>query len=144
MVGGHVGLATQFVSFHFNKAPGIETTQSISDQFSISVPIGIGVHLSPEWVVDFETIFTNDVHPWGVTHFTVDPGIIYTGGPAALGLRVKFDFSANANVGFIPLINKGLVPVGDGMWFIEGALPITMAKGVDGSIGIVLHTGIGF
>jgi hypothetical protein len=146
MVGGHIGVAVPLVAFHINQPEGAKGTTTISDQFTIAVPIGIGVHLSPDWIVDFESIVANDVSPWGAAGLTIDPGVVYTGLPVALGLRVKFDVAplANANVGIIPLVNKGLVPIGDGMWFVEAAFPITATKTQDLSIAIVAHTGIGF
>ena len=146
MVGGHIGVAVPLVAFHINQPEGAKGTTSISDQFTIAVPIGVSVHLSPEWLVDFENIVVNNVSPWGAAGLVVDPGVIYTGWPVAVGLRVKFDVApiANANVGIIPLVNKGLVPIGDGMWFVEAAVPITATKTQGLSIGIVAHTGIGF
>jgi hypothetical protein len=153
MVGGHIGLATPLITFHIIKPSGAKGTTTISDQTVIAVPIGISVHTSPSWVVDFETIVGNGVRPaGGGTGLTVDPGIVYTGGPAALGLRLKFDIGGPANVGIIPLINKGLVAIPDvGTWFVELALPITARKSIDPAIptggtdiSIVFHTGIGF
>jgi hypothetical protein len=152
-VGGHVGLAVPLVSFH--SGPG-KTTQSVSDNLTLAVPIGISLHFSKEWTFDFETIVGNTIggkvtDAPGSTHtgLTVDPGIVYTGGPVALGLRVKFDIGGLANVGVIPLVNYGLVPFNGGVWFIEAAFPITVADlpnpaGKDTSLAIVLHTGIGF
>jgi len=73
------------------------------------------LHFSREWTFDFETIVANHVSGDAIgnatfTSFTVDPGIVYTGGPAALGLRVKFDVGGPANIGLIPLVNYGLMP----------------------------------
>jgi hypothetical protein len=144
MVGGHIGVAVPFVAFHINQPEGAKGTTSISDQFTIAVPIGVSVHVSPDWIVDFENIVVNDVSPWGAAGLVVDPGVIYTGLPVALGLRVKFDVAANANVGIIPLVNKGLLPIGDATWFVEAAVPITATKTQGLSIAFVLHTGIGF
>src|SRR5207344_2315065 len=89
MVGGHVGAAVPVVSFH---SVG-KTTQTPSDQFTIAVPIGVSVHVAPAWVVDFEVVAASDVKPWGTTHLTIDPGIIYVTDAVALGLRTKFDVS---------------------------------------------------
>src|SRR5262249_36386340 len=69
MVGGHVGAAVPVVSFH---SVG-KTTQTPSDQFTIAVPIGVSVHVSPSWVVDFEVIAASDVKPLGSTVLTIDP-----------------------------------------------------------------------
>jgi hypothetical protein len=157
MVGGHIGIALPLITFHLNHPTGAKSSTSISDQTTIAVPIGISVHTAPNWVVDFETIVGNTIKPinaLGGTGLTVDPGIVYTGGPVALGLRLKFDIGGPPNVGIIPLANKGLVDLGVGTWFVEGALPITLVDlpgaGSNGSnqkqldVTIVIHTGIGF
>jgi len=140
MVGGHVGAAVPVVSFH---SVG-KTTQTPSDEFTIAVPIGVSVHVSPAWVVDFEVIAASQVKPWGGTGFTIDPGVVYVGGPVALGLRAKFDLSQNANFGLIPLIHKGIVYVGEANWFVEAAFPITAARTEGYSLAAVLHTGFAF
>jgi hypothetical protein len=151
LVGGHIGLAIPIVSFHHLG----KTTQTPSDQLTLAVPIGITIHVSPDWVVDFEEVVGNAVSPAGTTGVTIDPGVIYVGGPVALGLRVKWDVGTNVNVGLIPLIHKGIVDVGPVNWFIEGAFPITYtrigaattATGTgtnDYTLAFVLHTGIGF
>jgi hypothetical protein len=153
LVGGHIGAAVPLVSFHHQG----KTTQTASDQLTIAVPIGVTVHMSPDWVVDFETIVGNNVKPAGGSGLTVDPGIVYVGGPVALGLRIKFDIAPTGpvNVGLIPLVHKGLVDFGDMNWFIEAAFPITYSRvgsaasptgqGInDYTLAIVLHTGIAF
>ncbi len=140
MVGGHVGAAVPVVSFH---SVG-KTTQTPSDQLTIAVPIGVSVHVAPVWVVDFEAVVASDVKPWGGTGLTIDPGIIYVGPPVAIGLRAKFDVSANANFGLIPLIHKGIVDVGEANWFVEAAFPITAARNSGYALAAVLHTGFAF
>jgi hypothetical protein len=145
LVGGHIGLAIPFVTFHVAKPSTQKGTTSISDDFVLATPIGVSVHTAPDYVVDFEVIVANHVHPYGPpTELTIDPGIVYTGGPVNLGLRVKFDILHNANVGIIPLVNKGIADLGFGTWFAEVALPITAEKQAGGSITLVVHTGIGF
>jgi hypothetical protein len=140
MVGGHVGAAVPVVSVH---SVG-KTTQTPSDQFTIAVPIGVSVHVAPLWVVDFEVVAASDVKPWGSTHLTIDPGIVYVGAPVALGLRAKFDVESNANFGIIPLVHKGLVDVGEANWFVEAAFPITAARGSGYQLAAVAHTGFAF
>jgi hypothetical protein len=151
LVGGHIGLAIPIISFHHLG----KTTQTPSDQLTLAVPIGITIHLSPDWVVDFEEVVGNAVSPAGTTGVTIDPGVIYVGGPVALGLRIKWDVGTNVNVGLIPLIHKGLVDVGPANWFIEAAFPITYTRigaattpsgtGTnDYTLAIVLHTGVAF
>lgn len=124
MVGGHIGLAVPIISFHHQG----KTTQTASDQLTLAVPIGITVHMSPDWVVDFEEIVGNDTKPAGRTGVTINPGIVYVGGPVALGLRLKWDVGGPVNVGIIPLIHKGIADIGDVNWFIEAAFPITYTR----------------
>jgi len=140
MVGGHVGAAVPVVSFH---SVG-QTTKTPSDQLTIAVPIGVSVHLSLDWVVDFEVVVASDVKPWGGTGLTIDPGVIYVGLPVALGLRTKFDVSAPANFGLIPLVHKGIVDVGYANWFVEAAFPITAMRDAGYSLAAVAHTGFAF
>jgi hypothetical protein len=140
MVGGHIGVAVPLVRFN-TVGKGTVTP---GDQLTIAVPIGISVHVSSEWVVDFETVVGSDVDPWGGTGLTVDPGVVYVGGPVAFGLRVKFDVGAPANVGLIPLVHKGIVDVGGANWFIEAAFPMTAMRTAGYSLGIVAHTGVAF
>jgi hypothetical protein len=140
MVGGHVGAAVPVVSFHSEG----KTTQTPSDQFTVAVPIGVSVHVAPVWVVDFEVIAASQVKPWGGTGLTIDPGVVYTGLPVALGLRAKFDLSANANFGVIPLIHKGVVDLGEANWFVEAAFPITATRNEGYSLAAVAHTGFAF
>jgi hypothetical protein len=140
MVGGHVGAAVPVVSFHSEG----KTTQTPSDQFTVAVPIGVSVHVAPTLVVDFEVIAASQVKPWGGTGLTIDPGVVYTALPVALGLRVKFDLSSNANFGLIPLVHKGIVDFGEGNWFVEAAFPITAARNEGYSLAAVAHTGIAF
>jgi hypothetical protein len=49
----------------------------------------------------------------------------------------------------IPLINKGVVDLGFGTWFVEAAFPIVyhgsgLGTGAFVTFDAVLHTGIGF
>lgn len=139
-VGGHVGLATQLVTI-----PSDGDTIDIGDQFNLIAPIGITVKLTDRFAIDFETQVVNPVEPSGTTSFVVAPGAIYDVGPFALGLRVASEIGADANVGLIPLINRGLVPVGAGRWFVEAAFPsFVHAKSPDFTFSVVIHTGIGF
>jgi hypothetical protein len=95
-------------------------------------------------VVDFEVIAASQVKPWGPTGLTIDPGVVYTGAPVALGLRAKFDLSSDANFGLIPLVHKGIVDLGEANWFVEAAFPITAKHGSGYSLGAVAHTGFAF
>src|SRR5262245_30806215 len=140
MVGGHVGAAVPVVSFH-SVGKG---TQTPSDQFTIAVPIGNGVHVAPLWVIDFEAVVASDVKPWGGTGLTIDPGVVYVGAPVALGLRAKFDVGKPANFGLIPLVHKGIVDIGEANWFVEAAFPITAMRDNGYSLAAVAHTGFAF
>jgi hypothetical protein len=139
----------------FHSGAGRKSPTTPSDSLTLAVPIGVSVHFNSEWTFDFETVVGNTVSGDQVgnntsTGLTVDPGIVYTGGPAALGLRIKWDIGTNANVGLIPLVNYGIAPVAGGMWFIEGAFPITITdnpapgEGQFLDFAIVIHTGVGF
>jgi hypothetical protein len=135
-VGGHVGIATPLLTVS-------KETTSIADNFTLLDPIGIGFSIAPNWSLDFETVVATPVHPTGTTGLVVDPGVVYNWGPVATGLRVAFQINAPANVGLIPLVNKGLVPVGKGMWFVEAAFP-TFYSEHQLTFNAVLHTGVGF
>jgi hypothetical protein len=135
-VGGHVGIAVPFVTFS-------KQTKSVSDQFTILDPIGIGFKVSKHVAMDFETIVGTPIHPTGTTSFVVDPGVIFGFGRVALGLRIAFQINADANIGLIPLVNYGLVDLGGATWFIEGALP-TFYQDKEVALSIVGHTGVAF
>lgn len=139
-VGGHVGIATPFVTVTS------DDTTDIGDQFSLFAPIGVTVKLDDRLAVDFEMIVQNPVDPRGDTTLVIDPGLIYNAGPVALGLRIASAIGAPANVGLIPLINRGIAPVGRGTWFIEAAFPMFAHSDPDPdfTLDVVLHTGIGF
>lgn len=133
---GHVGVATPFVTV------GEETT-TIADQFTLLVPIGVGLKLNDSVVVDFETVVATPIKPGGTNGLVVDPGVVVNTGPVAVGLRVAFQLNQRGNVGLIPLVNRGLVDFGGGVWFIEAAFPTFFdSNGV--TFNAVLHTGVGF
>jgi hypothetical protein len=135
-VGGHVGIAVPFVTIS-------KKTTSISDQFTILNPIGIGFKVSKSVAVDFETIVATPVSPWGTTGLIVDPGVIFGFDRLALGLRIAYQVNALANIAVVPLVNYGLVDLGRAMWFVEGAFPIGYSDH-QASLTIVAHTGVGF
>jgi hypothetical protein len=150
-VGGHIGVATSFLTASSRTDPATgKSTETISDRFPLVIPIGISVHTSDTTVVDFETQVALKLHPAGTTEFNVAPGIVYNFGPAAAGLRLVFPIGATPSaVGLVPLINKGFADLGFGTWFIEAALPVVYhgsGPGTDGHLtfDLVLHTGIGF
>ncbi len=135
-VGGHVGVAVPLVTL-------ADPVTSISDQFTLLHPIGIGFKTSQHVIVDFETVVANPVDPAGTTGLVVDPGIIYDWGGVATGARVAFQIGNRANIGLIPLVNVGLVDLGGAKWFVEAAFPIFYVP-KDVSLTIVAHTGVGF
>ena len=135
-VGGHVGIATPLVTV-------ADETTTIADAFTILNPIGIGFKVADRLAVDFEVVVASPIDPHGTTGLVVDPGVVYDAGPVALGLRLAFQIGAPANVGLIPLVNKGLVDLGGATWFAEAAFP-TFYSEKDVAFNVVLHTGIGF
>jgi hypothetical protein len=152
-IGGHVGVATPLVTITS------DDTTTISDQFTLLHPIGIGFKLSDKAALDFETVLGNPIHPRGSTSLVVDPGIVYDMGSVVVGLRVAWKVQANTNFGLIPLVHKGIVDLGGGAnWFIEAAFPSFINASPDTTTGtgtttsgkttfefnVVLHTGIGF
>jgi hypothetical protein len=149
-VGGHVGIATTLVTL------GSEKTTTISDQFTLAFPIGIGFKLTDKVALDFETVVGDPISPKGTTSLTVDPGVVYDMGSVAIGLRVAWAIQANTNFGLIPLVHKGIADVGHGAtWFVEAAFPTFISSGTTGTgaaiqdkttfaFNVVFHTGIGF
>jgi hypothetical protein len=150
-VGGHIGVATSFVTVSSSTDPTTgKSTETLSDRVPLVIPIGISVHTSDTTVVDFETQVALKLHPAGTTDFNVAPGIVHNFGPAAAGLRLVFPIGANPSAaGLIPLINKGVADLGLGTWFIEAALPIVYhgsgpTTDAHVTLDAVLHTGIAF
>jgi hypothetical protein len=135
--GGHLGIAVPLVTVT------ADDTTTVGDALVIAHPIGVGVKVADRLVVDFEVVVANPVDPVGPTGLTVDPGVVYDLGPAAIGLRAAFNIGQQANIGAIPLINKGLVDLGGSTWFVEAAFP-TFYSEKELTFNVVLHTGIGF
>lgn len=139
-IGGHVGVAVPLVMINE------DDTETIGDNFVIANPIGIGFKLTDRLVMDFEIIVQNPVDPSGTTGLVIDPGLVYNFGPFAAGLRIASAINQPSNFGVIPLINRGLMDLGDGTtWFIEAALPtFVRSEPPDFTMDVVVHTGIGF
>jgi hypothetical protein len=141
-VGGHIGIASPLVTVTE------DDSTNIADDFKLVNPIGVTVKLTDRLAIDFETQVVSKIDPEGPNGFVVDPGVIYNFGPFAAGLRIAWQIgTATSNVGVIPLINKGLAPVGGGTWFVEAAFPTFLYQsGVPSDIefNVVFHTGIGF
>jgi hypothetical protein len=144
-IGAHVGVATPLVTVS-------KSTTTISDQFTVLNPIGLGFKLSPQLAIDFEFVIGTPVHPMtGNTSIVVDPGLVYNWGPVATGLRVAWAVEQNANIGLIPLVNLPIVKGDAATWFVEAAFPtflrhVDAANTTDGKVAFnaVLHTGVGF
>jgi hypothetical protein len=139
-VGGHIGLATPLATVTS------DGDTDISETFVLVAPIGVTVKLTDRFAIDFETQVHNPIDPRGTTGFVVAPGAVYNLGPFALGLRVASAIGAPANVGVIPLINRGLFPIGKATWFIEAAFPVFFRSNPDPdtTFDVVIHTGFGF
>ena len=133
-LGGHVGVATPFVTL------SSETT-TIADQFTMLHPIGISVKFD-KVTVDFETVVVNPIEPGGKVGLVIDPGVVYNFGPVAAGLRLAWQ-QADSNFGLIPLVNKGILDLGEATWFVEAAFPTFYANDTI-ALNMVLHSGIGF
>jgi hypothetical protein len=133
-LGGHVGIATPFVTL------SSETT-TIADQFTLLHPIGISVKFD-KITVDFETVVVNPIEPSGNVGLVIDPGVVYNFGPVAAGLRLAWQ-QAESNFGLIPLVNKGIVNIGEATWFVEAAFP-TFYSDSTIAFNMVLHSGVGF
>lgn len=133
-LGGHIGTATPLVTVS-------KSTTTIADSFTLLHPIGISLKFE-KIVVDFETVVVNPIEPSGKTGLVIDPGVVYNFGPVAAGLRLAWQ-QADSNFGLIPLVNKGIVDIGEATWFVEGAFPTFYAGGTV-QFNTVLHTGVGF
>jgi hypothetical protein len=145
-VGGHIGIATPLVTSKLIAVNGAKTdkkTTTISDQFTMLVPIGIGFSLGKGFAFDFETVVATPVSPRGTTGLVVDPGVVYDTGAVVLGLRVAFQTQSPSNVGLIPLIHKGVVDLGGATGFVEAAFP-TFADHDSLVFNAVAHVGVGF
>jgi hypothetical protein len=133
-LGGHVGVATPFVTV------SSETT-TIADAFTLLHPIGISIKFD-KVTVDLETVVVNPIDPSGEVGLVIDPGVVYNFGPVAAGLRLAWQ-QAESNFGLIPLVNKGLVNIGEATWFVEAAFP-TFYSDSTIQFNMVLHSGVGF
>ena len=133
-LGGHIGTATPLVTVS-------KSTTTIADSFTLLHPIGISLKFE-KIVVDFETVVVNPIEPSGRTGLVIDPGVIYNFGPVAAGMRLAWQ-QADSNFGLIPLVNKGVVDIGEATWFVEAAFPTFYAGGTV-QFNTVFHTGVGF
>jgi hypothetical protein len=136
-VGGHVGAAVTLAQF------GSQSHVIGGDFLNVAVPIGVTIKGDGPLAIDLETILAMPLQPGsGKTGLVIDPGVVYNWGAFATGGRVAFQLGETANIGFIPLINKGF-PFGARTFFIEAALPMFVKAG-EFSASPTFHTGIGF
>jgi hypothetical protein len=142
-IGGHIGVATPLVT----RTSESSANTDISDTFTLVVPIGVTAKLSEKLAVDFETQVVSPLKPkGGVSKLVVAPGVVYNLGVVAAGLRVASSIGDPPNVGLIPIINRGLFPVGGATWFVEAAFPTFWHRAPDPRVtfDVVIHTGIAF
>jgi hypothetical protein len=141
-LGGHVGFVLPLVA-HANGQ-----TTTITDHFSIGFPMGITVRKSDTLAFDLELVPGVDHDPLHVD-LTVHPGVVFgVGNGWGAGVRAAFDVN-KASVGFTPILNHGLLKVGDtGTLFGELVLPVRFQQDARGnsftSVGFGVHIGVGF
>lgn len=136
-IGGHLGVAVPYLQVS-------KKTSLIgqNDFFTIATPVGLSIHASEKWTIDFEFIVTNSILKKEATGLIVDPGAVYHWGPINTGLRLAIQTGATTNVGVIPLVNKGFA-LPFGTWFVEAAFP-TFVQDRTVTFNAVIHSGIGF
>ncbi|MCY1074794.1 hypothetical protein [Archangium lansingense] len=151
-IGGHLGLAIPIVKFTTDG-----TTAIGADFLQVGLAPGITLKLDEHWAIDFETVayttwqFAQGTTPAKAsTAVVVDPGVIYSFGSLATGLRAAVQIGEQVpfNVGLIPLVNWGLFPLGKLKWFIELDLPVFVLgqPGANTSVSFSpqIHTGVSF
>ena len=162
-VNGHFGLALSIASFDNNG-----NTVIGRDFVQVGVTPGITVKLDAHWAVDFEFIgFSRwDINPPGTpdkshTIFVVDPGVVYSFGPVAAGLRlaVQIGEAVPLNFGLVPIVVVPFKITKKLSYFLELDLPVfvTAKAGapataltpaepsrVIGSLTLQLQTGFAF
>jgi hypothetical protein len=136
-IGGHIGVATPLVTIS-------DSTTTIGDNVTVVDPIGVTVKVADRVAVDFEVVVATPLRPkGGTTSLTIDPGVIFDLGVVATGMRVAWQINDKANIGLIPLVNRGLIHMGPSTWFVEAAFP-TFYMNDKVAFNVVLHTGVGF
>jgi hypothetical protein len=142
-VGGHLGFALPVLTI---ASP--ENTVIGQDFVNVGITPGITVHLNEHWSIDFEFIAFNK---WKgsttATTFVVDPGVVYSFGSLAAGLRVATEVGAPRNIGIVPIIVKPFA-LGKGIsYFLELDLPVFMRDNgseMKPSLTVLFQSGIGF
>ncbi len=162
-IGGHFGLALSILTVD-NDA----TTVIGRDFAQVGVTPGITVKLTEHWNIDFEFIgFSRwDLNPPGVpdkshTIWVVDPGVVYSFGPVAAGLRLAVQIGEGVplNFGLVPIVVLPFKISKQLSYFLELDLPIfvfgeagtpalagvpaTAARAI-GSFNVLFQTGFAF
>jgi hypothetical protein len=146
-VGGHIGFVLPLVT-----RAGGQTTNDLSDAFSIGFPMGITVKGKGSMAFDMELVpAINTVRP-RENSLTVHPGLIWDLGHGfGAGMRAAFDVNS-ATYGFTPLVNHSWpIKSENGFfkaYFIEAVLPVRFNRPVVGPktdpVTFGLHFGLGF
>jgi hypothetical protein len=140
-IGGHFGFVIPLAT----RANDITTT--VSDDFVIGFPTGITIKTSQRIAFDLELVPVIQNEPLHVD-LTVHPGLILTAADRLnLGLRMAFDVG-RPSWGLTPLVNRSFRLTDNCSVFGELVVPIRFQIDALGngftSIGIGIHTGIGF
>jgi hypothetical protein len=146
-IGGHMGFVLPLVT-----RSGGQTTNQITDNFSIGFPVGITVKGQGRTAFDLELVPVIHTARPRENSLTVHPGLIRdVGGHFAVGLRAAFDVNS-ASWGFTPLVNHSW-PIKDEKsffkaYFIEAVLPVRFNRPVTGPktnpVTFAMHFGLGF
>jgi hypothetical protein len=140
-IGGHFGIALPLIT----NAQGQTTT--IGDDFVVVFPMGITVKRSDRFAFDLELAPAVQNDPRHID-LTVHPGLIYgIGHGLAVGGRLAFGIDG-PTWGFTPLLNRGLLTLGDATVFGELDLPVRFKEDSKGagymSVGLAVVFGIAF
>ncbi len=139
-VGGHFGFVIPLIT----RVNG--ETITVSDDFVIGFPFGLGLKVAEKVTFDMEFVPLLNTDPIR-TDLLVHPGLIFSlSNHFALGVRAAWEIDADA-VGFTPLINYSIPINNKASFFAELDLPIrwrTIAGETKGSFTVAAHFGIGF
>jgi hypothetical protein len=142
-VGGHLGFALPILT-----VASPENSLIGRDFVNVGITPGITVHLDEHWSVDFEFIaFNKWKNGTTTTTFVVDPGVVYSFGSLAAGLRVATEVGAPRNIGLVPILVKPFA-LGNGVsYFVELDLPMFLRDNGDAmkpSLTVLFQSGFGF
>jgi hypothetical protein len=143
-LGGHLGFALPIATI---ASP--ENSVIGRDFVNVGITPGITVHLDEHWSVDFEFIAFNQwKNGTTATTFVVDPGVVYSFGSMAAGLRVATEVGAARNIGLVPILVKPFA-LGNGIsYFLELDLPMFLRDNgqseMKPSLTVLFQSGFGF